>query len=113
MKTTSTFLVSALLASLILTACGEKPAEPEVTTEAPAAEAAPAPAAEPTPAPATPEAGGYAPTDDEKVPGVTMTQEELDAMFAEARANTPVAAVPGEEAPAAAPAVEAAPEEVK
>ena len=109
MKATSTLFVSALLASLLLTACGEKAEEPAVTTEAPAEVAAPAPAAEPAPAPA-PEAGGYTPTAEEKVPGITMTQEELDKLFAEARANTPVAIVPGEEAPAAA-AAEAAPAE--
>jgi hypothetical protein len=108
MKATSTLFVSALLASL-LTACGEKVEEPAVTTDAPAAEAAtPAPAAEPAPAPA-PEAGGYTPSAEEKVPGITMTQEELDKLFAEARANTPTATVPGEEAPAATPAAEAAP----
>lgn len=93
-----------------MTACGEKAEEPAVTTEAPTAEAAaPAPAAEPAPAPA-PEAGGYTPTAEEKVPGITMTQEELDKLFAEARANTPVAIVPGEEAPAT-PAAEVAPAE--
>ncbi len=105
----STLALSALMAALLLTACGEKTEEaPAVTTEAPAAAATPA--AEPAPAPA-PEAGGYTPTPDERVPGITMTEQELDALYAESRANTPVPVIPGEEAPAAAPAAEAAPAE--
>lgn len=106
----STLALSALMAALLLTACGEKAEEaPAVTTEAPAAAATPA--AEPAPAPA-PEAGGYTPTADERVPGITMTEQELDALYAESRANTPMPVIPGEEAPAAeaAPA-EAAPAE--
>lgn len=99
--------VSAILAALLLTACGEKaeaPAEP-----APAPEAS-APAAAPEAAPAAPEPGGYVPTAEEQVKGITKTQEELDAMYAEARANTPLPIIPGE-APAEAPAAVAAPAE--
>ena len=93
MKFTSSLLVSALLATFLLTACGEK-AEEAPAVEAPAAETAPAaeaaPAAEPAPA-----AGGYEPTAEERVPGITLTPEELAA---------PVEPAPAEAAPAEAPA---------
>lgn len=98
--------ISAILAALLLTACGEKaeaPAEP-----APAPEASAPAAAEPAPV-AAPEPGGYVPTPEEQVKGITKTQEEIDKMYAEARANTPLPTIPGE-APAA-PAAEAAPAE--
>jgi len=91
--------VSAILAALLLTACGEKaeaPVEPAVAPEATA------PAAEPA-APAAVEPGGYVPTPEEQVKGITRTQEELDKLYAEARANTPLPTIPGE-APAPAPA---------
>lgn len=100
--------VSAILAALLLTACGEKaeaPAEPAPAPEA-SAPAATEPAAA---APAAAEPGGYVPTPEERVEGITRTQEELDKMYAEARANTPMPIIPGE-APAAAPA-EGAPAE--
>ena len=108
MKLNTVLIVPAFLGALLLTACGEKtetapdataPAEvvQETTPSTPAA-------AEPvSAAPVATEAGGYTPSAEELIPGVTMTQEELDKQFAEARANTPVATVPGDE-PAAAPA---------
>jgi hypothetical protein len=107
--------VSAILAALLLTACGEKaeaPAEPAPAPEA-SAPAATEPAAA---APATPEPGGYVPTPEERVEGITKTQEELDKMYAEARANTPLPVIPGEapaEAPAAAAPAEAPATEAK
>lgn len=114
MTLNTALVLPALLGALFLTACGEKP---ETTTDAAAPaegvqEAAPATpaAAEPAAAPAATEAGGYTPSAEELVPGVTMTQEEVDKQFAEARANTPIATVPGEEPAAAAP-VDAAPAE--
>ncbi len=95
--------ISAILAALLLTACGEKaeaPAEPAPMPEVSAPAATEPAAAAPTAA-AGP--GGYEPTPEERVEGITRTQEELDKMYAEARANTPLPAIPGE-ATAAAPA---------
>lgn len=40
--------------------------------------------------------GGYEPTADERVPGITMSQEEIDKQTTEALANTPRPEVPGE-----------------
>jgi hypothetical protein len=113
MKTTSKFwisgkfLVPALLAGMLLSACGEK--EPEAPAEvAPATEAAPAePAPAPEPAPAAAGPGGYVPSAEELVPGVTISQEELDKRNAELLKDTPKPVIPGE-APAA-PAAEVAP----
>lgn len=101
MKLSSTLWMSALLSALLLTACGEKAEEPAVTTEAPAAEATPAPEAAPAAAPAEAapapaakaEPGGYEPA--ERVPGITMTQEEIDKMVQEGLANTPLPTIPG------------------
>ena len=102
MKTSA--LLATLLAALFLTACGEKPAEVPAPEVAPAAEAAPAaPAPEPAAA-----LGGYTPTADELVPGITRTKEEQDKINAEAMAGTPMPMIPGE---APAPAPEAAPAE--
>ena len=92
MKLNAMLVVPALLGALLLTACGEKPAEEAAApaestmevTPAPAAEVAPAPAAEAT------SGGGYEPTAEERVPGITV-----DAAAA----------------PAEAPAAEAAPAE--
>ena len=108
----SSALLAVLLTTLFLSACGEKVAEeptpaPEV---APTAEVAPAPAAEPVAA-----AGGYTPTADELVPGITRTKEEQDKINAEAMAGTPMPIIPGEAPDAATEAVpaEAAPEAAK
>jgi hypothetical protein len=98
------FIIPALL-FVLLSACGEKAEEAAPATEAPAATA---PAAE-APAPAAPavvEAGGYSPSAEELVPGITRTKEEQDKINAEALAGIPMPVVPGEE-PAAAPAAEA------
>jgi hypothetical protein len=93
-------LFAALLAALFLTACGEKVAEAPAPEAAPAAEAAPAvPAPEPAAA-----AGGYTPTAEELVPGITRTKEEQDKINAEAMTGTPMPAIPGEAPPAAAEA---------
>jgi hypothetical protein len=117
MKATSKFwisgklLVPALLTGMLLTACGEKemeaPADAAPAAEAPAEAAPAAPAVEA--APATPEAGGYVPTADELIPGITVPQEELDKKNAELLKDTPKAVIPGEApaAPVEAPAEEA------
>lgn len=90
MNLTHFLFVSAL--ALSLTACGDDapPAE-EAEASSPAATTT----AAPTPAPAT-SSGGYVPNDSERVPGITMTQEELDKLDAEARANTPAPVIPAE-----------------
>jgi len=38
--------------------------------------------------------GGYEPKANERVPGITMSQEELDKIYAEARRNMPVPVIP-------------------
>lgn len=89
-----TLLFTSLLA-LFLTACGEKEqVAPEVGSED-SAVTAPAPAAEVAPA-AKSGGGGYEPSESERVPGITMTQEELDKIYAETRATTPMPQIPEE-----------------
>ncbi len=97
MRYTTVFLLPALLTAALLSACGEK-------AEAPAPEAAPVPAKV--------EPGGYEPTPEERVQGITLTQEEIDKKYAEARAATPQPVIPGE-APAAPVAEEAPATEAK
>lgn len=96
-KSALVFLV--LMESFLLSACSEKSAEPapEATPVAEAAAEA-APATEPAPAP-EPEAGGYEPTDEERVPGITRTKEEQDKINAELLAGIPLPTVPGEAPP--------------
>jgi len=48
----------------------------------------------PAASPAEPASGGYVPKADERVPGITMSQEELDRIYAEARRNMPVPVIP-------------------
>jgi hypothetical protein len=78
MKLASTLFATTLFAALFLTACGEKPADEPAAESMPAEAAAPAaegaaPAAEEA-APAADEAGGYEPTEEERVPGVTRAE---------------------------------------
>ena len=103
MKLNQIFVVPALLGALLLSACGEKEAAPEPVPAAPVA----APAA--VPAPVVNQAGGYEPSAEERVPGITRTKEEQDKINAEALAGTPMPVIPGE-APAVvepAPAADA------
>jgi hypothetical protein len=98
MQYKSALVFSVLMGSLLLSACSEKPAEPlpeAAPVAEPAAEAAPS--AEPAPAP-EPVAGGYEPTAEERVPGITRTKEEQDKINAEGLAATPLPTVPGEAA---------------
>lgn len=79
-----TLLVVALT-SVFMVACGQKeeaaPAEQAPAAEAPAAEA-------PAAAPAATEAGGYEPTPEERVPGITLDPSQLEtAPAAEAEAK--------------------------
>lgn len=94
MKFNAILVVPALLGALLLTACGQKAEDATEVAPAPAAESTPAqaaPAAEAAPAPSG--AGGYEPTPEERVPGIT-----LDAAATEEAA--PTEAAPAEEAPA-------------
>jgi hypothetical protein len=73
--------------AICLVACEHESA----TTEAAVSQSAPlANVAE------TPSAGGYEPSADERVPGITMSQEELDKIYAEARRNMPLPVIPQE-----------------
>jgi hypothetical protein len=101
MQYRSALVISVLMGSLLLSACSEKPAEP-LPEAAPAAEPAAeaTPAAEPAPVP-EPAAGGYEPTAEERVPGITRTKEEQDKINSEGLAGTPMPTVPGEAAPEA------------
>jgi hypothetical protein len=83
MKLNAFLVVPALLGALLLTACGEKAEEAAAPAEAPM-EAAPAPAAEAAPAPAAESAGGYEPTAEERVPGITVDAAAAEAAPAEA-----------------------------
>ena len=84
----------ALLGALLLSACGEKEAAPMPAASVAAPVAAPAPVVN--------EAGGYEPSPEGRVPGITRTQEELDKMAADVRASTPQPGLPGEAPPAEA-----------
>ena len=91
MKLNAMLVVPALLGALLLTACGEKPAEEAVAPAESTMEATPAPAAEAAPAPATAPAeassgGGYEPTAEERVPGITIDAAAAPAEAAPAEA---------------------------
>ncbi len=69
-------LLALSITSLFLVGCGEKEATPEAAPEVTATTAAEtAPAASPTAveaAPAVTEPGGYVPTPEERIPGITI-----------------------------------------
>lgn len=65
-------LLLLALGSALLVGCGEK-AEEAAVEETPAAEAAPAAA----PSAEAPSAGGYEPTAEERVPGITIDPAQL------------------------------------
>lgn len=89
--------LAAVILTLGLSACDNKQEETPVPETAPAADAAPAPEAAVEPAKSSSGGGGYEPTEEERVPGVTIPQEEIDRQTAEALANTPKPEIPGEE----------------
>jgi hypothetical protein len=115
MKSNTILVVPALLGALLLSACGEKAKEAtEATTDAATAtmdsakDAATATVdvAKDAVAPVAAEAttgGGYEPTAEERVPGITRTKEEQDKINAAALASVPMPVIPGETAPAATP----------
>ena len=84
------FKSAMLLSVMLLAACSESP---EATVEEQVQSTQVAPESAPPKASAT-SGGGYVPSDSERIPGITLTQEELDKMYAEARANTPTPVIP-------------------
>lgn len=90
MKLNAMLVVPALLGALLLTACGEKPAEEAAAPAESTMEATPAPAAEAAPAPApaaeATSGGGYEPTAEERVPGITEDAAAAPAEAAPAEA---------------------------
>lgn len=82
-------LLVASIAGLVMVGCGEKPAEAPAPAPAPVATPAPAPAPAADATPAT--GGGYEPTPEERVPGITI----------DPAAPAADAAAPAEAAPAA------------
>ena len=90
MKLNAMLVVPALLGALLLTACGEKPAEEATAPAESTMEATPAPAAEAAPAPApaaeATSGGGYEPTAEERVPGITEDSAAAPAEAAPAEA---------------------------
>ena len=99
MKLNQVFVIPALLSALLLSACGEKEAAPEPVAPVTAPVAAPAPVVN--------QAGGYEPSAEERVPGITRTKEEQDKINAEALASTPLPQIPGEAPAVIAPAADA------
>jgi len=72
------------LTSFLVVACGQK--EESSTEAAPASETAPAVEAEQA-APAATEAGGYEPSAEERVPGITLDASQIETAPAEAAAE--------------------------
>lgn len=72
------------LTSFLVVACGQKEEAPAEST--PAVEAAPATEAA-AEAPASTEAGGYEPTAEERVPGITLDASQIETAPAEAAAE--------------------------
>jgi hypothetical protein len=88
----NTYLLTLFLA-IGLVACGKEEA-PTPETTAPAAESAA------TDAPAAAKSsggGGYEPAADERVPGITVSKEEMEKQLEAARASTPQPEIPAEE----------------
>lgn len=97
-------MMVASIAGLLMVGCGEKPAEAPAPAPAPAAPAVtPAPTAAPAPkADSTPATGGgYEPTPEERVPGITI---DAAAPATDAAAPAPAEAAPAAEPAPAAPA---------
>ena len=102
MRLSQNYAVPALLGALFLRAFGEKEAAPEPVP------AAPVTAHAALKAPVVSQAGAYEPSPEERVPGITRTQEELDKMAADVRTNTPQTIIPGDAPPAEAETTPAA-----
>lgn len=101
---TSAMPSALLLAVLLLSACGDKEAEAarkaaEVAAKAEAVAKVKAAA----PPPVVQQAGGYEPTAQERVVGITRTKEEQDKINAESLAGMALPQVPGEAPPVTEP----------
>ena len=99
MKLNQIIVVPALLSALLLSACGKKETAPVPVAPVAATAAAPAPVVN--------QAGGYEPSAEERVLGITRTKEEQDKINAEALAGTPLPQIPGEAPAVIAPAADA------
>ncbi len=96
----SLLLVS--VASLLIVGCGKKEEAPVVETPAPVTNPVVAPAEPVAPAAeSTAGGGGYEPTAEERVPGITLDATAVDAAAATATATTTTEVAPAVEAPAA------------
>lgn len=86
-------ILLVVVSPLLISACSEKPStNTEIALPAaPVNLPADADVSLSTKAP-----GGYVPTPAERVPGITMSQQELDQIYAEARKNMPVPVIPSE-----------------
>ncbi len=92
MKLSSIFVIPALLGALLLSACGDKEAEvSKATEEATQAAGEAVKDAATEAAPAATEPGGYVPTPEERVPGVTRPVDAAPAAEA-SPAETPAEA---------------------
>jgi hypothetical protein len=74
------------LLTIFVVACGHETSNSSTELALPAASSA------------EPASGGYEPAANERVPGITMSQQELDRIYAEARRNMPVPVIPQDSA---------------
>ena len=90
-----------LLAALLLSACGDKEAEAvkQAAEAAAKAETAAKVKAAAAPPPVLQQTGGYEPTAEERVLGITRTKEEQDKINAESLAGMALPQVPSEAPP--------------
>jgi hypothetical protein len=93
----NTYLLTLFLA-IGLVACGKEEAPtPETTATENAATGAESAATDAPAAAKSSGGGGYEPAADERVPGITVSKEELEKQLEAARANTPQPEIPAEE----------------
>ena len=93
-----------LLAALLLSACGDKEAEAaKQAAEAAAKAETAAKVKAAAPPPVVQQAGGYEPTAEERVVGITRTKEEQDKIKAESLAGMALPQVHGEAPPVVEP----------
>ena len=93
-----------LLAALLLSACGDKEAEAvKQAAEAAAKAETAAKVKAAAPPPVLQQTGGYEPTAEERVVGITRTKEEQDKINAESLAGMALPQVPSEAPPVVEP----------